>query len=125
MPEGRCNCASIKISIPEIPNESAICYCGNCRRAGSTPGSIVYFYDRDQVKIDDDKGALKTYTDSDTTSGNTIFRQFCGNCGCPVASLLAMDAPKIILKGGLFDHLPRPGVTSFPQNQPEWLDIKA
>lgn len=45
--------------------------------------------------------------------------------GSPVASLLAMDAPKIILKGGLFDHLPRPGVTSFPQNQPEWLDIKA
>jgi hypothetical protein len=26
MPEGRCNCGSIKISIPEIPKESAICY---------------------------------------------------------------------------------------------------
>lgn len=43
MPEGRCNCASIKVSIPEMPKESAICYwyvhipreCFN-RRANST-----------------------------------------------------------------------------------------
>jgi hypothetical protein len=81
MPEGRCNCASIKVSTPEIPKESAICYCGNCRRAGSTPGAIMYMLDRSEVTINDSKGALKSYKDSDTTSGNTIIRQFCSNCG--------------------------------------------
>ncbi|KZM27295.1 uncharacterized protein EKO05_0005572 [Ascochyta rabiei] len=123
MPDGRCNCAGIKVSIAELPKESVICYCGNCRRAGSTPGSIVYMFDKSEVTINDPKSALKSYTDSDTTSGNTIIRQFCSNCGCPIASLLSEDSPKIILKGGLFDHIPRPGVTSFEQNQPKWLEI--
>lgn len=54
---------------------------GNCRRAGSTPGSIVYMFDKSEVTIDDSQGALKSYKDSDTTSGNTIIRQFCSNCG--------------------------------------------
>jgi hypothetical protein len=99
MAEGRCNCASIKVSIPEMPKESIICYwydyvyrfsrggllcllcSANCRRAGSAPGSIIYMFDKSEVTIDDSKGTLKSYRDGDTKSGNTITRQFCSNCG--------------------------------------------
>ncbi|KAJ8116503.1 hypothetical protein OPT61_g2084 [Boeremia exigua] len=123
MPQGRCNCSGIKVSIPEMPKQSAICYCANCRRQGATAGSIVYMLDKSEVTIDDPKSLLKTYKDSDTTSGNTIVRQFCSNCGSPVASILSEDSPKIILKGGIFDHLPKPAFSSFPQNKPEWLEI--
>lgn len=41
----------------------------------------------------------------------------------PIASLLSEDSPKIIMKGGLFDHISRPGLSSFEQNQPKWLEI--
>lgn len=41
----------------------------------------------------------------------------------PVASLLSEDTPKIILKGGLFEQLAKPGFTSFPQDKPEWLEV--
>jgi hypothetical protein len=58
----------------------------NCRRAGSSVGSIVYLLDNSEVKIDDPNGALKSYEDADTKSGNSIVRQFCGNCGRCVVS---------------------------------------
>ncbi|OSS44785.1 hypothetical protein B5807_10673 [Epicoccum nigrum] len=99
MAEGRCNCASIKVSIPEMPKESIICYCANCRRAGSAPGSIIHMLDKSEVTIDDSKGTLKSYRDGDTKSGNTIIRQFCSNCGSPIGSMLSEDSPKIFLKG--------------------------
>ena len=53
----------------------------NCRRAGSSVGSIVYVFEKADVTIDDPNSSLKSYKDSDTKSGNTITRQFCANCG--------------------------------------------
>ncbi|KAF2633099.1 hypothetical protein BU25DRAFT_358136 [Macroventuria anomochaeta] len=75
MPEGRCNYASLKVPITKMPKA------GKCRCAGSAPGLIVYMFDKSEVSINDSKGALKSYKDSDITSGNTIIRQFCSNCG--------------------------------------------
>jgi hypothetical protein len=53
----------------------------NCRRAGSSIGSLVYVSQKSDVQITDPRGNLKSYDDGDTTSGNHIIRQFCGNCG--------------------------------------------
>ncbi|CAN9230101.1 unnamed protein product [Alternaria alternata] len=123
MTEGRCNCGSIKVSIPALPEQSAICYCANCRRAGSCAGSIIYMFDKSEVTVNDPSNNLKNYKDSDTKSGNSITRQFCGNCGCPIASLVGDDSPKMFLKGGLFDKIPAPGFKSFEQEEPSWLKI--
>lgn len=41
----------------------------------------------------------------------------------PVASLLADESPKMVLNGGLFDHLPEPGHKSFEQEEPSWMSI--
>lgn len=98
MAEGRCNCASITVSIPELPKESVICYwyathsshspftlltahSSNCRRAGSTPGSLIYVMNKSEVTFTDPKHNLKSYDDGDTKTGNHIIRQFCGKCG--------------------------------------------
>jgi hypothetical protein len=40
-----------------------------------------------------------------------------------IASLAPGYPSKVILKGGLFDHIPRPGVKSFEKEQPEWMEI--
>ncbi|KAI4715100.1 hypothetical protein J4E89_000786 [Alternaria sp. Ai002NY15] len=100
MAEGRCNCGSITVSMPSMPEQSAICYCP-------------------QVTINDPNKYLKDYRDNDTKSGNPITRQFCSNCGCPITSVLAGD--KIALKGGLFDKIPAPGFKSFEQEEPSWM----
>ncbi|KAL1642527.1 hypothetical protein SLS61_009617 [Didymella pomorum] len=80
-------------------------------------------FDTTEVTIEDFKGTLKSYRDSDTSSGDTIIRQFCSDCGCPVASLLSVDPQRIVVKAGLFGYLPKPGIAIFPQNQPEWLEV--
>ncbi|OAL46595.1 hypothetical protein IQ07DRAFT_155834 [Pyrenochaeta sp. DS3sAY3a] len=123
MVEGRCNCAGIKVSIPSMPEQSAICYCSNCRRAGSSVGSVVYMMDKTDVSLDDPNHYLKSYTDQDTVSGNTITRQFCSNCGCPVFSILDPASPKVIIKGGLFLELPPPAFKSFDHEEPKWLRV--
>lgn len=57
----------------------------NCRRAGSCAGSILFPVDKPDVTIHDAGGNLKTYKDTDTKSGNTVTRKFCGICGWYVA----------------------------------------
>jgi hypothetical protein len=156
MAEGRCNCASIKVTIPGgMPKESAICYwynslppplhrtplnnnSANCRRAGGSIGSIIYVIDKTDVEINDTKNTLKSYTDSDTKSGNTIIRQFCSDCGSyvdskaghcnadvgrPIASLTTDGGSKMFLKGGLFEQIPKATYKSFEQDEPEWVKI--
>jgi hypothetical protein len=41
----------------------------------------------------------------------------------PVATLLANDSPKIIVKAGLFDFpVPPPVIEAFTEGRPEWLN---
>lgn len=75
------------------------------------------------MEVSDPKGLLKTYEDSDTTTGNTVHRSFCSNCGSPVFSAMGPDTPQIILKGGLFDEIPEPGFENFPQTKPAWMTV--
>ncbi|PVH96325.1 hypothetical protein DM02DRAFT_535542 [Periconia macrospinosa] len=81
MPEGHCNCKSIRVTIPELPKHSSLCYCSNCKRAGSSAFSIVHVLPTSSVSIHDPNGVLKSYRDGDTRSGNVIVRKFCGECG--------------------------------------------
>jgi hypothetical protein len=56
-------------------------YSKNCRRAGAGPFTVNYYIDLSSINLQDPKGVLKSYTDSNTISGNTIVRKFCGECG--------------------------------------------
>ncbi|KAL5377479.1 hypothetical protein DPSP01_009817 [Paraphaeosphaeria sporulosa] len=122
---GRCNCSSITVTLEQLPSNSALCYCSNCKRSGSGLCSIVYILDRSAVTVNDPKATLKTYQDNDTKSGKTIHRTFCSNCGSPIYSSTGPDAPKLILKGGIFDEYPEPNFENFPHERPKWLNLKA
>ncbi|KAF1970670.1 hypothetical protein BU23DRAFT_473478, partial [Bimuria novae-zelandiae CBS 107.79] len=106
-----------------IPPKSAVCYCSNCVRAGSGPCSIVFILDRSTITLNDPSNALKTYEDSDTLTGNRMYRSFCGNCGSPVYTSPARDSPMLFLQAGLFDKILEPAFENMPEHKPAWVAI--
>jgi hypothetical protein len=44
-------------------------------------------------------------------------------CHSPVATVLSEDSPKIILKSGLFEHLPAPSHKFFEEEKPSWMEV--
>ncbi|KAH8700950.1 hypothetical protein BGW36DRAFT_375292 [Talaromyces proteolyticus] len=67
--KGHCNCGSVKLILNELPSSCILCYCGNCRRAGGLC-SANYNMAVSNISLQDDSGALRTYEDHNTTSGN-------------------------------------------------------
>jgi hypothetical protein len=70
-------CQSHQLSVTGVP--FPVCclsvsdiHSSNCRRAGSSVGSIVYILDKTEVEIEDGCGSLRSYKDSDTKSGGAI-----------------------------------------------------
>ncbi|KAF2873556.1 Mss4-like protein [Massariosphaeria phaeospora] len=123
--EGHCNCKAITVKMPTLPEQTYLCYCSNCRRSGSSAFGANYFMDRADIELLDPKGQLKSYRDSGTKSGNTITRQFCGTCGCPVLTIGAGDSSKVIVKSGLFDHIPEPAAQQFfTEQKASWVEFK-
>ena len=82
---GECLCGNIKVTIKKKdlftrPN-GHLCHCANCRKKSGCVASNNMVIERENVQVDDPKGLLKTYQDSNTGSGLTARRSFCSNCG--------------------------------------------
>ncbi|RAL02537.1 GFA family protein [Aspergillus ibericus CBS 121593] len=120
---GRCNCASISITLPEQPERSVLCHCTNCKKAGGGSFSVNYFVDEDDMTVEDPNEALKVYHDPNTASGNTIKRHFCSNCGSPLYTLSPKVPGKAYLKAALFESVSRPELVVFEERQPKWVTI--
>ncbi|KAJ5641372.1 hypothetical protein N7490_005372 [Penicillium lividum] len=99
---GYCNCESIHVTLPQQPENSGMCHCDNCKRAGGA-FSVNYFVAEDEMTLDDPKKALKFYEDSKTASGNVIQRHFCSNCGSAIFTRTPKTPGNIFLKATLFD----------------------
>lgn len=119
--EGRCNCGSIRVVVSTELKETVLCYCSNCRRSSAGLCSVNYAIGPDKITVNDPNGNLKSYKDNDTSSGNPVTRQFCGNCGSPVVTLIGPEAPVVFLKGGLFDKTPAPTMEVFKTDKPDWV----
>ncbi|KAL4911476.1 hypothetical protein BDW74DRAFT_172935 [Aspergillus multicolor] len=116
--KGCCICGSIQVSLKEQPPNSLRCYCRNCARSGGG-SSINYVVDEPEFSLQD-TGSLKSFEDSQTLSGNTILRQFCGNCGSPVATKSPKFPGKALVKASLFDTISPPKAEVFTDRRQEW-----
>ncbi|ORY19548.1 Mss4-like protein [Clohesyomyces aquaticus] len=123
MAQGNCNCGSITVTLKTPPDSTILCYCANCRRAGGGPCSSNYMLDSNDIEVQDANGTLKSYKDSNTKSGNYITRQFCGNCGSPVQSLMPPPSTMVFLKAALFDHIPTPAYEAFVEDKESWINV--
>lgn len=97
---GQCLCGEIKYEFPNAPAMSGVCHCRNCQRQAGSAFSTLAGVPRAEFSM---TGEPKLYTDSDTDSGNTVERYFCGNCGSPIYSALPGQPDMLFLKTGTLD----------------------
>lgn len=82
---GQCLCGSIKVTIRDrelfTRRRGHLCHCANCRKVAGSYVASNLVIEEDKVDIEDRKGTLKKYVDSETGSGKPLDRYFCGTCG--------------------------------------------
>ena len=78
---GGCLCGAIRYEITGEPVRAAHCHCDECRRATGSSFATVAFFKEEDVKVI--QGTPKHFFHP-ADSGNTMTKEFCGNCGSQV-----------------------------------------
>ena len=98
---GQCLCGAIKYELADAPAMMGVCHCKNCQRQAGSAYSTLAAVPVEGFKFN--QGQPKLYQDSDTKSGATVERYFCGDCGSPIYSALSSAPDQIFLKTGTMD----------------------
>ena len=121
--QGGCLCGQVRYTVPVKPVETVVCHCRNCQKQAGSAFSVVAFFPRDSLQLE---GELQTFEDKGT-SGQTVFRRFCGNCGSPVITDTE-NAPEmglIFIKAGTLDEVDdlMPSVHVWTERKHCWLTL--
>ena len=115
--EGQCLCGNVKYKFDNPPAVTGVCHCKNCQRQAGSAFSTLAAVPKSEFTLT--AGEPKLYSDSDTDSGNTVSRYFCGNCGSPIYSALPSQPDTVYLKTGTLDD-----TSSFQPQFHVWCDTK-
>ena len=78
---GGCLCGAIRYEISGDPVRAANCHCDECRKATGASFATVAFFKEDDVRVT--QGTPKQFRHP-ADSGNTMTKEFCGDCGSQV-----------------------------------------
>lgn len=124
---GYCLCRPIKVITTQktlfAKPDGHICHCLKCRRVtGSNAWSTILLSTKDVV-IEDPKGYLKNYMDGDTSTGSSIPRSFCSNCGSTLDNISKTDdqPSHVAVALGLFPRMPTPEFELSSAHRQEWM----
>ncbi len=99
MRTGRCLCGQVAYTLKNEPRVMAVCHCTHCRRqSGSVFSTNVMVAETDY----DQSGETRVYQDVGD-SGEPVWRHFCGACGSPILSKVAVMPGMLIVKAGTLD----------------------
>ncbi|KAJ6586240.1 Mss4-like protein [Mycena sp. CBHHK59/15] len=87
---GSCLCHKIRFTTSGEPFTFAVCHCINCKKFSGSAFMANTFFSPDKVSVASGREYIREYQDSDTTSGRTITRSFCVECG----SSLFLSSPQ-------------------------------
>ena len=120
--EGGCLCGNVHYSSDAEPVMVAACHCTHCRKQSGTAYSMNIAVPAASVKLSGD--ALKTYVDAGT-SGLKVLRNFCGNCGSPIASDIEAFPGLLFLKAGTLDDPSwvKPGAEIWCDSKLSWATL--
>jgi hypothetical protein len=119
---GRCNCGAVTWRIDGAALAVAACHCTNCRAQSGAAFSVNIVAKSREVAVE---GPIKTFEDKATASGKPVLRQFCGECGSPIQSVITANPAIVALKAGTADapgdHAPT--IHVWTQSKLPWIEI--
>lgn len=121
---GQCLCGQIKYEFTNAPAMTGVCHCKNCQRQAGSSYSTLAVVPKNDFKFT--AGKPKLYEDSDTASGNTVRRYFCGNCGSPIYSAVPSQPDNVFLKTGTLDDTSgfRPMFHVWCDSKQNWVGLE-
>ena len=97
---GGCLCGAIRYEVTGDPVRAAHCHCDDCRRATGASFATNVFFKEEDVKIL--QGTPSRYEHT-ADSGNTMTKEFCGNCGSQLFGIGSGSAGVKHVKVGTLD----------------------
>ncbi|GLI81275.1 hypothetical protein PoHVEF18_009651 [Penicillium ochrochloron] len=121
---GSCLCQQIRYELTGDPQMRLLCHCGNCRKVTGSSFMANAVYQKNQFRIVSGEELLKTYEDSNNSSGNVLSRAFCSNCSSSLFITNSLNKGMLVVTSGTMD-LGRaewvPQVEVFCKSRREWL----
>ena len=77
-----CNCGNVVITVTGVDKGSVLCHCSNCANASGSSFAHNHRFMPAELKVTKGESDLKEYADTNTKSGNKLYRHFCSNCVC-------------------------------------------
>ncbi len=120
---GGCLCGSVRYDVSWPPKALVVCHCSDCQKQAGTAFSVVGVSARDDLHI---RGELETFSHPGS-SGQTVNRKFCGNCGSPILTdtEAAREQGIIFFKAGTLDVTAdlAPSVHYWTRSAQNWFSI--
>jgi hypothetical protein len=120
--QGQCLCGHIKLTISDANTELDICHCKNCQLQSGSAYAPFLAVAIDNLSVD---GHPKCFADSETVSGRTVRRYFCGDCGSPAYVVVERAPNTAYVFSGLLDQTSnlRPKVHGWTKTKHAWVEI--
>jgi hypothetical protein len=97
--EGGCLCGKVRYSGEAEPIFVGVCHCTNCQKSSGTAFNAVVAVPKPAVSL---TGTVSTYEGKGDT-GNAVYKQFCPECGSPIAEEAAVMADVVMIMVGTLD----------------------
>lgn len=139
-----CLCNSVQITVTGVDKGAVLCHCSNCQRASGSSFAHNYRFLKSDLTFDKGEDLVREYADSNTKTGNTLFRHFCGKCvsltfyvpvaldqrlsqetdrfqGCPLYMRNSAFEGLTILHTGSMQDRTQPSMELFKENKHAWI----
>ena len=119
---GKCLCGRVQYALAQPLPDLDVCHCKNCQRQSGA--AFVPFVAISMAALEM-SGSPKVFMDSDTESGKTVARYFCGDCGSPLYVVVeAAPATAYMVVGTLDDtHHLNPKCHGWTASKQDWVRI--
>jgi hypothetical protein len=99
---GSCLCGAIKYEVTGEPVRTAVCHCDDCRKATGSSYATNFFFKEEDIVVT--QGTPKEFQHK-SDAGNTMTKQFCGDCGSQLFGIGSGSPGVKHIKAGTLDNV--------------------